>query len=160
LSGTGGTSGVPSGFSLIHIVYVSPGFFDVVEIFGAAMNASRSAVFPRPQPLDTTNSTYAKTYVCGTLWDGVHGKCLAEGRVDVVTCDVIVPANALIDLGPHFFNRPDPQEKMNWATASGSLAGSIAIYDANWRPIQWRIAGPFADTCFPAFVVELTSPAT
>ncbi len=158
-TGAGGSGNVPAGYTLLHITYVAPGPFTVVEVYGIATDASRNTVLARPQPIDSSGSTSSRTYAWGTLWDGTHAACLAEsvGKVTSVSCDVIVPANALIRLGPHYYTVPD-NGKMTWATESGALAGSLSVTGPNGQPVPWHIAGPYTDHGLPSLVVELTSP--
>jgi hypothetical protein len=138
---------------------VAPATYTTVEIFGIITSPNNLAsVYMRPTPLDSSGGGgYIKAYTFGTLWDGVHGKCLAQGLTNVVSCDVIIPMNALVRLAPHYYSLAD-DGVMYWATASGSLAGSIAITSES-TTITSHIGGPYSDNGIQVpMVVEFISP--
>ncbi len=152
---TGGTGQmIPSGCTTIHLVYVAPATYSVVEIFGKITNLNRTSVYMRPTPLDASGSLISKAFVWGVLQDGVHPVCEARGT-NTVVCDMMVPSGALMTIDPHYYNVGGD---MFFATYTGSLAGSLAITSGTMT-IPWRIAGPYsAADGSPAVVVEFVSP--
>jgi len=141
--------------------------YDVTEIQGIATDRAY-VTLDRPWPLDPAYADVPldlipldqREYVFAILQDGVNGPCYTSNGSGTVSCDVVVPTDALIRVGPHYFTSDSTE--WEWAIVSTTMRGSLEVWDAAWNPIHWSIDGAFPDTAqhgLPGRLAVFTSPA-